>query len=569
MNLKKYSKNIKTIFYSFSLTEKVILAIFFSLFLISIFSILIQTNNRFLVDIPNRGGTFHEGVVGTPRFINPLLAVSDADKDLTSLIFSGLTRKNVEGEIVPDLAEQFEVSEDRLEYHFYLRNNLEFHDGTRLTTDDVIFTILKAQEPSTESPKRANWEGVSIERVSETEIIFKLKQPYSDFLENTTLGILPRHLWEDIVSGGFSLSKYNVEPIGSGPYAVKRIKRDSTNIPKSYTLESFKNYALGRANVNTIVFHFARNDEELVEMFNGKTIDSMGGIDPESVSKIKRNGYSLVSSSLPRIFGIFLNQNENPILAEGSVREALNVATPKESIVNDILYGFAKVVNEPTLVTIEKEISAVDKDTADGSKAEAAKIILEKAGWQKNENGIYTADRSGEPLLLSLTVSTSNIPELVLIAEKIVDNWEAIGAEVNLKIFDISDLNQSVIRPRNFEALLFGMVVDKETDLYAFWHSSQRADPGLNITGYANITADSLLEELRNNIEKQKDTLVQFNNVIKSDRPAIFLYAPEFIYIVPEKIKGVEINNIIERQDRFLNIADWYIETEKVWKIFN
>ena len=386
------------------------------------------------------------------------------------------------------------------------------------------------------------------------------------------MGILPKYLWEDTLSGGFSLSIYNIEPIGSGPYKVRKIRRDSTNIPISYELRSFDEYALGKPFLKNIIFHFVKNDSELLEMFNNGVIDSMSGISPAITKEIVNTSAKIIAIPLPRIFGIFFNQNESQILADDSVREALDASAPKNEIINDILYGFAEPANDPIPPHLEvEEIENTPNTSSLESRIKAGKIILENAGWVKDENGFYVLETETSNKILSFTVLTSNVPELVLVAEKVVESWRAMGADVSLKTFEGSDLNQTVIRPRNFEALLFGIVVDSDSDLYAFWHSSNRLDPGLNITGYANIATDGLLEDLRGVLspETRLSTLSQFTNEIEKDQPAIFLYTPKFIYIVPEKIEGVQINNIKSTEDRFMNVHEWYVEVDKIWKIFN
>ncbi|HRY31095.1 MAG TPA: ABC transporter substrate-binding protein [Candidatus Paceibacterota bacterium] len=594
--IKKIGRIVRT----FSLTEKTIFGVLLGIFVISGAGILLKVNNSFLVDVPRGGGTLREGIIGTPRFINPLIAVSTADKDLTSLVFAGLTRKDADGNIVPDLAERYEISEDQLEYRFFLRDDLKFHDGEKLTTDDVVFTVLKAQDPEIASPKRSEWVGVSMEKISDTEIVFHLKQPYGPFLENTTVGILPRHLWEKIMTGGFSLSKYNTEPIGAGPYKLDDIKRDKTDIPESYTLSAFKNYSLGRPFIDKIVLSFVKNEEELIGLFGAGEIDSFGGINPATAKILEQASANILTSPLPRIFGLFFNQNEARILAESAVRRALEVATPKEQIITDVLSGFARSVNGsiPSRLVTDENLSNEDADESDtpeeseetegGAETEegaesdesaedydeaiaTAQSILEKSGWEKNDDGIYEKEKDKQISLLSLSISTNDVPELVETANLVADSWKKIGADVSVKVFEPGDLSQTIIRPRNFEVLLFGMVIHNYPDLYAFWHSSQRIDPGLNITNYANITVDKLLDNLRNLTDKTeiRATIKKFNENIAEDRPAIFLYSPEFIYVLPAEIQGVKFNNITSGEDRFTNIYEWFIETDRVWGIFN
>ena len=568
----KFFKRVEDAVFSFSLTEKILFWTFVVIFIGSAFSLAIRVSNTFLVNVPGFGGTIREGIIGTPRFINPLLASSNIDRDLTSLVYSGLMRKTATNSFLPDLADKYEVSEDKLQYTFYLKDNIEFHDGTPITTDDIIFTILKTQDPQTDSSKKTLWEGVSIEKISPTKIIFRLQKPNINFIQNTTMGILPKHLWDVVLDGGFSLSKYNNEPIGSGPYKVSKIKRDSTNIPISYTLEANSKYSLGKPYISKIIFFFAKNTEELIQMFNNGKISSIAGIEPKTVKQIEGSKTRIIALPLPRIFGVFLNQNESPILANSEVREALDIATPKTDIVEKTLSGFASKIKNPIPIQLYKqEADKKEQVSTTQSNIDAGRMILEKAGWTKNENGIFVLETEDENLMLSFSISTSNVPELVAVATQITEAWRKLGADVALKVFEISDLNQTVIRPRNFDALLFGMVVDQYLDLYGFWHSSQRIDPGLNITGYTNITVDKNLEKLKKSTNENdiQEILREFNKNMQEDLPAIFLYSPEFIYIVPKEINGIQIDNITNTEDRFMNINEWFIQKDKVWRIFN
>jgi peptide/nickel transport system substrate-binding protein len=259
-------------------------------------------------------------------------------------------------------------------------------------------------------------------------------------------------------------------------------------------------------------------------------------------------------------------------LTDNSVRKALQMVTPKSSIINDSLFGFAEPADTviPNNLNPNPEIgSPAEIKQITDLDFEAAREKLEAAGWEKNEEGVYVFEDDEEKMILSFDISTSNVPELIKISEQIADSWRKLGAEISVKTFETSDLNQNVIRPRNFEALMFGMVIDDYSDLYAFWHSSQRTDPGLNITEYANITTDELLDELRiADFERQKELIIEFNGEIRKDIPAIFLYTPKFIYVTPEKIQGIEINNIEDASDRFMNVHKWFINTDKVWSVF-
>ena len=577
-HIPKSSAILKTIA-SFSITEKIIFYFFLCVLIVSSFLLLWKVNQSFLVEFPARGGQLKEGIIGSPRFINPILAMSDADRDMTSLIYSGLMKSNSKGDLVPDLAESYSISKDGLVYKFKLKDNVYFHNGEKVTTDDVEFTINETQDSALKSPKRANWDGVTVKKLNDREIEFVLKQPYSPFLENTTLGILPKKIWANFDSDQFSFSIFNIEPVGSGPYKVKSLKKDAYGIPTYYTLVSFNKYVSGAPYIKKLLINFYKNENSLIDAFKGNDIESISAVSSQNAEMLKEeNGHRTIRAPLPRIFGVFFNQSQAPVLANKEVREALSEAIDKNRIVKEVLNGYGIEINSPIPPDLiggdndaKNEAGGKEEDDVSVSKIEKALAKLKAGGWKLNEKEkILEKKLKNETQQLRFSISTSNTPELKKVAEIAKEEWEKLGAKIEVKIFEPGDLNQNVIRSRKYDALLFGEIVGRDIDLFAFWHSSQRKDPGLNIALYANSKTDKLLEDARK-IESKDERMRkyrQFEDEIAKDFPVAFLYSPDFIYIIPEKIKGYSTGQIITPADRFLNINEWYTDTEKVWKIF-
>ncbi|MCG2694493.1 ABC transporter substrate-binding protein [Candidatus Parcubacteria bacterium] len=527
---------------------------------------LYKVNKYFIVEIPAKGGQLVEGSIGSPRFINPLLSISNADRDLTILVYSGLLRATPDGQLINDLAKEYTISEDGLVYDFILKDDIFFHDGNPITTDDVEFTLKSSQDNVIKSPKRANWDGVGVEKINDKQIRFTLKSPYSPFLENTTLGILPKHIWGGIEPEQFAFSQFNVEPIGSGPYKIESLKRNSSGILEKYELVPFKKYILGEPYISKLTINFYPNEEELLNAYNKGYVESINTISPEKAKELETKVVRIETIPLPRIFGVFFNQNKNSVFTHIEVRQALDRALDKDKIVDEVLNGYGIAIDGPI-----PPASKFFDEISDDENTKTAIEILENNGWKLNEEGIMEKKFNKTVTPLIFKIATSNAPELKAVANLVKRQWEEIGAKVTLDIFEIGDLNQNVIRPREYDALLFGEIIGRDMDLFAFWHSSQRNDPGLNISLYANITVDKLLEEVRSihdeeiKVEKYK----KFQSEIRDDLPAIFIYSPEFIYILPEKIKNFSLGQITMPSERFLDIYNWNIKTDKVWKIFS
>lgn len=563
---------VRELAYSFSPAEKLLFMILLAVFIVSSFMIVARVNSESLVEIPVTGGSFSEGIVGSPRFINPLLPQqTDADRDLATLIYSGLMRANPDGTLRHDLAKSHTVSEDGLAYTITLRDNITFHDGEEITADDIVFTIQKVQEPNLKSPKRASWEGVLVEKVSDKEVLFTLDRPYSPFVENLTIGILPEHLWVDVPDEDFAFSVLNTEPIGSGPYKIKSVKKDESDVPLYYDLEAFEDFVFGTPFIESLRIKFYINENILIDSYINGEIDAINSISTNNLAYASLNvdEIRLNTVTLPRIFGVFFNQNQSPVLTNIEVRKALDVGLNKKRIVEEVLDGYGQVIEGPLPVGIIE--STIEPDTSTTSIKKQAIDILERNGWEMDsEEGLWVKKTKAGTERLEFSISTSNVDELREAAEIIKEEWEQIGAKVTIRRSDTGELNANIIRPRKYDSLLFGEIVGRELDLFAFWHSSQRNDPGLNIALYANITVDALLEDARTETDRavRLEKFAEFEKEIASDIPAVFIYSPDFIYIEPKKVQGIKLGTITTPSERFLNIHEWYIQTDRVWSFF-
>lgn len=507
-------------------------------------------------EIPVHGGMLHEGVIGSPRFINPLLATSDTDRDLSALVYGGLMKPEPDGSLSPLLAESYDVSKDGLTYTFHLKDGISFHDGTPITAEDVVFTIEQAKNPEIKSPRRANWEGVGVVASDSRTVVFTLRAPYALFLENTTLGIIPKALWSGVSSEEFPFSDLNVHPVGSGIYNVARVKKNQSGIPVEYTMNAFENGGV-RPYIKRILFSFYPDSEALERAFESGEIAAAHSIAPE-------NGV-IEEAVYARIFGVFFNQNQQELFADEVVRRALNRAIDKKRIVDTVLGGYGSTLTGP--LPPQKVASDESPAASSGEALASAQAILDANGWKRGEDGIYEKTVKKATTRLAFTLSTANAPELKSAATLVAEDWRALGADVTVQLFDQNDLNTGVLRPRKYDALLFGEVVGRELDLFAFWHSSQRNDPGLNIALYANITADKNLENARGeiSIEERLKEATLAAETIQGETAAVFLYAPHFIYAHEGRLRGVNLGSIATPADRFAGIENWYVATEYVW----
>jgi len=550
---RQFKRLPKTLSFQESLILKVL-----GIIILLCLSILIYFNViKKLVDVPKNGGEFTEGVIGSPLYINPLLAYTDVDIDLTRLIFSGLLKYNEKLELVPDLAEKYEISSDQKTYTFYLKKNVKWHDGENLTASDVVFTFNNILDPDYKSPLFRTFSGVTAEKLDDYTVKFTLKEPYAAFLNLLTVGIIPQHLWYDIPAINAKLATLNQKPIGSGPFQFKSLVKEKTGVIKSYTLEKNKNYYGKVPYLNKINLKFFPDYESAVNALINKNIENISFLPKEYLKKISKRELNIYNLPLSQYTAIFFNQKNNKLLEDKKIKEALSYAIDKNKILEDVLQNQGQKIDGPILpgfLGYNQNIT-----TYEYNPQKAIELLIND-GWTLSGEIFKKKD---EELKISLTAVEQN--ENIKVANLLKEFWTSIGVNVDLQLIPADRMEKEIIDPRNYQALLYGEIIGYESDLYPFWHSSQREAPGVNLANYVNRKADQLLEEARltNDPATRSQKYQDFQNILISDLPAIFLYSPSYTYPVNKKIKGLNVQRIALPADRLINIENWYIKTKK------
>ncbi|MBI4708641.1 MAG: hypothetical protein HY764_00310 [Candidatus Portnoybacteria bacterium] len=514
---------------------------------------------------PAKGGSYTEGIIGSPRYLNPILAqTNDADRDIVRIIFASLLKYDGQGNLINDLAESYTIGNNGKIYEVKIKQNAFWHDGQKLTSDDVVFTIKAIQQPEYQSPLRINWQGVEVEKIDDLNVRFKLKNAYAPFLYNLTFGVLPKHIWQDVATTDFHLSEQNLKPIGSGPYVFKKLERNKDGLIKIIELEAFNKYHNDGPYLKNINLKFYPDEESAIDAWQKSEIQGINFISPKNQSRIKnqQTGLNIYSLTLPRYFALFINQTQNKALADKNVRQALAHAIDKDSLLTEVLDGAGKKVDSPVL---EGMIGYSDQTKIYEFDLEKAKNILDEAGWKDANN-----DGFREKAETNLEFSLVTIPwtEFSQTADLLKKNWEAIGAKVSIETKDATSLQQENIRPRQYQMLLFGELLNIDPDPFSFWHSTQTKDPGLNLALYENAQVDAILQDARQDLDpvSRANKYQQFSQIITEDLPAIFLYTPDYLYPILNKFKGVDLKILVMPSDRFSQIEKWYSETARVWK---
>lgn len=507
------------------------------------------------------GGAFNLGLVGQPRYVNPLLApTSDVDMDLSTLVFSSLEKVDKNGQLVGDLAESVSVSKDQKVYTVVLKQNIKWHDGQPLTASDVVFTVKAIQDPNWQSPLNLGFKGVTVAQVDDRTLTLTLQEVYAPFQSTLTFGILPEHLWASVPGANASLAELNTKPIGSGPYKFEELTKDKTGTIKKFSLLANDEYYNGRPHIDAITVSFYDQPADLVQAYKDNDIDSAGGIPISDKEGLQSGGTNVLAVGLPRYDALFINANSNNYIRPDEVRQALSHAIKKSELVDKVLHGNGVVVNSPL---VPGSLGYTADVTVYGYDPEKAKALLKEDGWEfKDGHWFKDKDR------LIVEIVTADTTENRAVAEMIKGYWEAIGIEVVIVNAPVAELQQTHIRERKYQTLLFGEVIGADPDLYPFWHSTQIADPGLNLTSFSDDDLDQLLEEARQTTDPKKRAAKQteISKLLAKDLHAIFLYSPQYLLALRDKIKGVELTTITMPADRFNDVHNWYIKTKRVPK---
>jgi len=553
----------KKFFKVLSNKERIGFLLFFVLAVASVvflFSSFYSKNTRITA---TEGGVLIEGILlgkNQSISINPVYANSDAENDLLELMFSGLMTYSKDMEIVPDLARDYpEIEDEGRIYKFYLRENLFWQDGTPLTADDVVFTIKTIQNQLS-GPYLANWVGIKVEKINDLTVRFTLQKPYAAFLENCTLKIIPKHIWEQTTNLPLEQS------IGSGKYKIKEVKINSAGQMQYLILEKNNLYYGKKPYIEEIKFLFFENLQDLVRAAKKGSITSLNLSYNEKIDNWQEN-----KLSIPRYFAVFFNQEKSKVLAQSEVRMALSYATNKteisEKIVNSPIlpdfYGFKqpsevyefnlqkakeilenagfkdengdgvleKMVKRELAFSFKSQLAtgSQGKEVTELQKCLQGKVtgyfgpetkqlviefqekyaqeILGPAGLTKGTGTLGPSTRAklnevcfGNPnelLELRMTLTTVDQDQMKKTADILKKQWSQIGVDLQIQTYSPSDLEQDYIKPRNYDMLLFGEVLKAVPDPFPFWYSSQAKDPGLNLALYENKLADELLEENR------------------------------------------------------------------------
>lgn len=505
--------------------------------------------------------TYTEAIVGKPVWINPLLAVSQADRDLVSLVFSGLTRVDAYGQPAPDLAESWEVSPDGLTYTFHLRPGVTWHDGAPFTADDVAFTMSLLRDPEFVGPAdlAAFWRTVETYTEDQSTVTFVITQPLAAFPEYAGIGILPAHLLAGIAPADLPQDPFNQKPVGTGrlQWVSMEEQGDSTVVQ----LRPYESYydAARRVRLADIELRFY---DDADRAFRAAEAQAMGGLSPGQLrAALDSPQLEVYTSRLPVYAAIIFNQGTSsrlPFFQDAAVRQALILALNREGMMAQVLPRIAIPATSAVLPGTWAYNNALEPLPFD---ATAAAQRLDEAGWVL-DGGMRA--KEGTRLAFELLVTNQDADRRV--GQAIVNEWRALGIDVTLKTLDAPKLLERIQTPqegdqgRDFDAALveFSQGRLADPDPYTFWHESQ-VSVGQNYGGFIDHDISEALEIARkdSNGVRRAELYRSFQQQFLEQAAALLLYNPLYHYAVSCQVQGVQLMILVDPSDRFRNMNEW------------
>ncbi len=505
---------------------------------------------------PAEGGTYAEGVVGSLETMNPIFARTPAEQSASRLIFSGLLSYDSTTHLRGELATSWRVEDDGRKYIVDLRDDVYWHDGKKITADDVIYTIGIIKNPLVRSPLYGSWSQVRVTKVSQSSVAFELVRPYAAFPHALTFGILPRHILGSTAPERLRESDFNRQPIGSGAFKFNRFQVIDPDEGRLIVyLERNGGYLRGSPKLERYQLHIFKDSEALKLAFARQEVNSALDLTGAQLQDLTSERPDAVVYRTLISDGMFtFMRNDAPIFSDVAVRKAFVRGTDRAAIIKR-LHGYATRLDSP--LSLQQLPSSLQKRQASFNSGDAANMLTQ-AGWALQGDTRY---KDGQPMTIELVgVDSGDYPVII---DELKQQWQRLGAKVNTRLVSPNDVQQTVLLPRSYDAFVYELELGVDPDVFAYWHLSQADPRGLNLSNYKSTVASEALSSaqvrLENAIRLPKYEL--FTDTWINDAPAIALYQPQLRYITTTDTNVLRsASTLANRSDRYRSVELWTVD---------
>ena len=464
--------------------------------------------------------TLHMSISASPSRINPILSTDSVSSQITRWIFNALITYDKDGNIKTELAKSYKFLNDTT-LEFTLRDDVLWSDGKKFTARDVLFTYNTIISPKVFTPYASSFKHIkSVKIVNDYKIVVKYKYPYFKALETWMMEILPRHILKD--EKDLMTSKFNRSPIGTGPYTLKKF-----SVSNDIVIDANPNYFIHKPNIEKMIFHFLPDRSAEFLMLKSQKLD-VGSLTPlqleRQIDKEFKQNFNIYEDIAHSYSYVGLNLKLKKF-QDRRIREALSLAINRKELVDILYFGHGRVCNGPFMPgtgAYNENIKAPKQNI------KKAKKLLSELGYDAKNPFTFT-------LITSAGSSGSYAAQILQYQLK------KAGIIMKLRVMEWQAFLNTVVLPRNFEAVLMGWSLGLKPDAYSIWHSESSKKGGFNFVGYKNEEVDRLIKKAEKIVDQK-----EFDKIYKKiyakityDIPYLFLVIPNSITVVNKKIEPV------------------------------
>lgn len=479
------------------------------------------------------------GMASEIEKVNPVL---DESQEIDTLLFRGLTKPDKENQVVPDLAESWEISDDQLTYVFALRQDALWQDGEPVTAEDVKFTFDQIKNPETNTPISGEFNEIeSVEATGDYEIKMTLHRPFPPLLDKLKIGIVPQHL---LHAENLNSTEFNQNPVGNGPFKLKNWGADHT-----ITLERNEDYYGPAPKLDEVVFKAVPDSNTRILQLKTGEID-LALIEPNQMASTKESDPYSVHEIPTADYRAVMYNFDLPLFQDKRVRQAMNFAVNRDELVEGILAGKGEAAYGP----LQKSWAGTSDSSGYTYDPQKAEQLLAEAGWVKDDEGVLTKD--GQRFEFEL-VSPIQDTVRVALANVVSEQLKPFGIVAKPKPVDQNAVNYDAE-----EALIigWGSEFDPDDHTYRLFHSSEIGDGQYNFGSYQNTKVDELLLKARTATDRdeRKAYYHQFQEELTIDPPYNFLVYLQALYGVNDNVSGISTRTLGHHGFGVLwNIEEW------------
>ena len=469
-----------------------------------------------------QASTLNLSISSSPSRLNPILANDTASSKITDWLFNGLFKYDKDGKSIEDLALSHTFETDT-KLIINLRKNVKWHDGKKFTSKNVVFTYNTILDPKVFNSIKSNSKEVkSVKALDDYTIEITYKKAYFKALEIWMVGILPYHLLKD--EKNLMTSSFNKNPIGTGPYTLESFK-----VGQDIKLKANDTYFEGKPKIDELLYKFIPDTNTSFLFLKQKKLD-LSSLTPLQIDRQIDNdfkkSFEIIESQSFSYSYVGLNL-KNEKFKDIRIRRALSLAINRQELVDILFFGHGKICNGPFF---PGSFAYDEKTKVVQQNIKEAKKLLKELGYNKNN-----------PFSFELVTNTGNDTRINA-AQILQYQLSKVGINMNIRVMEWQAYLNTVVHPRNYEAILLGWSLSLMPDAYPLWHSSSDKTGRFNLVGNSNKEVDKLIEQGSTTVNKDELSKI-YKSIFKKitdDIPYLFLYIPNSITVINNKIKNIE-----------------------------